>query len=1648
MLEKNQSMEYNPLEKLEQSLYNKPLKKENSAFGYYADNIPEGSWDVMNAHSNQIMNKTATTLYRMADSLFGWTMDEDAREEMLLDMEQLREDYIDTENKINQYLYNYAGNIEAVALNVGGMLYRGFADPVNQAINYATFGASGMSGFFVNFVGDAMQYTADTSFYENRNPLADLKLQDLANVGMNAAMSYGTMKMQQRYAGMGNDFLYNESGNFKDVEFYDGKPRLEDKYLIDVNNPDEFMPKKNKAPEIAPLEKALKVNEENPELSKIMKDRGYWGLVDMKAMSQVATRQEYGQPQASYKDYGIKQDVHNFVKSVTGMNKKYQQEVYQDGKVRNSSISTEMEITHALKPLETGFENALDFYYGEYARQLSDITGFNSSTGDMIYEISQGLPKNVLADGLYGKNTFSPDGKDFKLMSFLKQEFDDYRKGLNLEDDYDKAVLYEKIYAKNEHQAKVRKAYENMNFEEIKKMANYIGNEVELTEAEAQAAGLRFVKDEFHRTIEKGQGSYRDFEPEVKKLKSKVKNYVKKEKETNAASIKKETDELKEIYKQKAENIKKGKESIQTEKRVLKDEIKGIRQNRDLTLEEQHKNIISEKEKINTSYREQITGIKTERDSKIKEVKNKISEIRKAETAELNKIQKNVKLYDLDKLPLARKIQRKNAKAIRKLKDEISGIEKEYNGKISELEKKQKTEFDSLTKQELDLKNSLKKGIDKYGKASEKHKNKFIRRTKADIERELKKLQSEYDGKEAAIIKKYKGKEYNKYAGMQKRLGKINEKNYKKFYKNFKMYEKDFKEIKNLKDLVDNRGRYVYTNTYSIHDNPIEVAHAFYNDLVRTNVEARKQINIGAGDVNLENPNIKKAADYRNIYYMAEKWGNKTVIETMKDGKIEAHKVDPVDNFIKSAYGNERETYEIITNILSENAEQKAGANEIYQLLANLTVNNGKYSKEFNAKEQFGMTGLTHENRKYAIDAINNMLEKNIASRRIAPNMWYDNKANSINSNMSRRAFKGLMSVKFLGNLNYLREIPQNNLRVVAGARRLGWNKEYNLMKDFTDGIKTTYQLAKNYDNLKNNTLDGITDPVVRRRAELWIDKKLANSIVYNEVEGINNNILRWGQKGIDSLSSKMAAGQSVSDIQRISSAEFATINYMLDILPTANSPLLSKILSNNGISEADFSIVNSRIKELGSEGLMELVWSGKRPTNSVDYRIKSLFEQFSDVMGKEFNAYQKHDTFKETGSFLSDTLYMFKRYSLGAIDGFTNNLTTYIDSDGMIRKSLYNTGDFKVNYKNMLRGINKNCKLPFLYSSITSALIYSIGIKYAQGKVFGGIDDERAEAKFESLASIYGLLSFAATSVIDNILNVTGAGIVFGGSSVLGSAYEMALARAKRAYTADDLESGEALGAWALCLVAPEPIARGIDNIKFQKNIPNRITTFSETEQDIWKYDKKIDAEVEQLEGKLPYETIFNDKVKEANQSIRDKISEIDWLAHWKKRPDEARMITGSPDSMPDEIVVVGATGLSKLMEETAETAAIAEQMTEPKEVREKNLKAMGLDIDSLLTRMELADVRNFNAAVSFMKIRDEEELLMCAYNYFKSKDKQGFINSMMTDDEKMFFNAYKDNISKNRKKINKSVKREKGIDNYIESLNIIDSYATGQMN
>ncbi len=1620
-MKKNQDMEYynNPIEETKVN----PPKEEERYFEHFAKNEPESSWDVMNAHSMQIQNKALTTLYRTADATIGWALPDEQKEKLQLSIEQMREDYLATENAINKYINNYAGGAEAVALSFGGMIYRGIADPVNVAANVATGGMS--TGYMVlaNFLIDTAQYTADTSFYEKRNVFTDPKLEDFASIGLNTAMSVGTVKLQAKYKPT-NTSLYDESGEL----FVKNFPKNTDE-LTEIEL-------KNNAPQndIPPLERMATVNERNPELLKTMQDRGYDTLLDTQAFGEVAQRQIYGQPQANYTIQGVKDSVHNALNSVLEMNAKYQSELYEDDFLEVSSVAQRDEITYAVKPLKVDIENSIDFYIGEYAKELSSIVGYNSSTGDMIWDISQKLDKNMLVEGLLYKRPFASDEGGLKLYTFLDKQFSEYTKALGVENEYGKIVMYDKLIAKNKHQAAVRRAYNN-DIEYAHRIGEFVGEKVELTKAEAEAVGLTFDPKKANKTLEKGQGGYADFEVEFKDLKYKVKDYVNKEKELNLKDQQKEIDDIREIYKKKADDIRRGRTSIQTEREILKGEAEEIRANRNSILETEGRKFNAEREKINTSYKTDVGNLKLERDGKIKEVKTKISELKKQETAEINKIQNDSKLYDPDKLPMAKRIQKENTKEIKKLQEEISKISKEYKQKISELEKKRNSDIEAINKQEQDLRNSFKKGTKEYLKNSKKNKEKFSRKADADVNRELRKLQDELDKQEALINRKYRDKKHNKYRILNSKLKKIDQTNYKKIYKLLKEYKDDFAEIKELGDLANSDGRYVQTNTYSIHDNPIEVMKAFYGDMSRTNRESKKMLNTN-------NLDIKEARDYRSEYFIAEKWGNKSG--------------DPVDNFIKSAMGNEKETYEIITDILADNVEINSGMNEVKKLLNNLQINDSRYTKEFSLKEQMGMSSLTTENRDYFVGALNDMITELSPKKRIGPNLWIDPKEQKLNSNMTRRSIKGIVSAKYLGTLNYLKEIPTNNFRVWLGARKLGWNMKYTYLKDFTDGIKVTYELAKNFKNIRNNTLEGITDPVIRRRVQLFIDKKLANSITYNDVGEViyksnsKNSIIKYGQKivkykglakaqqGIEIYGNTMAVGQTVSDVQRIVSAELGAINYMLDILPKAKSRLLKKIFKTNGIGEADFKIINQRIADLGDEGLMDLVWSGKKLTNPIDFKIKSLFEQFSDVMGKEFDAYKRHDSgIVKGGNFLTDALYTFKRYSLGAVEGMVKALTTYIDDNGMIRRTFYSMNDFKASYKDAIKGGAKGAAsflLPFVYTGISGKLIYDIGIKKIQGEIFGGTDDERADAKFKSLLSIDGLAGFTIDAIQDNILNTTGIGIAIGGKTVVGSFYEQAIARAKRAYAAyanDDLNWAEAASLYFVTFVGPEPLARGIDHIKFDKNIPNRLTTWSETEQDIWRYDEKIDAAIEQIDGLLPYE-IDTEKVK---------ATVTDWISYWKKRPKEARIFMDAPNEIPDEIVVVGAAGVSGMMEETAETIAISELMTEEKDVREKRLKALGLDIDSQLKLMSREDNRDFNLILSLKQIRDEEEILMLAYNLNRSKDKKEFLKSILTNEEYIFLEDFKNRATRNKDKINSEIKRrsKRGIDGYIDSLNII---------
>ena len=64
-----------------------------------------------------------------------------------------------------------------------------------------------------------------------------------------------------------------------------------------------------------------------------------------------------------------------------------------------------------------------------------------------------------------------------------------------------------------------------------------------------------------------------------------------------------------------------------------------------------------------------------------------------------------------------------------------------------------------------------------------------------------------------------------------------------------------------------------------------------------------------------------------------------------------------------------------------------------------------------------------------------------------------------------------------------------------------------------------------------------------------------------------------------------------------------------------------------------------------------------------------------------------------------------------------------------------------------------------------------------------------------------------------------------------------------------------------------------------------------------------------------------------------------------------------------------------------------------------------------------------------------------MLAYNLNRSKDKKEFLKSILTNEEYIFLEDFKNRATRNKDKINSEIKRrsKRGIDGYIDSLNII---------
>lgn len=798
-------------------------------------------------------------------------------------------------------------------------------------------------------------------------------------------------------------------------------------------------------------------------------------------------------------------------------------------------------------------------------------------------------------------------------------------------------------------------------------------------------------------------------------------------------------------------------------------------------------------------------------------------------------------------------------------------------------------------------------------------------------------------------------------------------------------------------------GKYqdVELKEYSIDNNPLEITKALWYGLESSTQDAKKR-----------SDNTWK---YQTTYQVGKRFAN--------NGEYE--------NFAQLFRGNEREIYEIVSEVYSTNAKYAIGLDKLEDIIENLRVDSREFNDTISYKNIPGLKTMDGIYRNEAIQQLEGMRKLIDVDSRYKPNFTTDPETLRINNGAIRRSIKSYMGYKFLGNLNFIREFPMNSLKNVYGARKLGWTGRYNFIKaTVIDPIKVSYDLFAHCKKAKKGLLNTIKDPVQRRRVELFLQTRVANDPIYNNPKNFSNGLM----KTVDKLGNTLAVGQTVSDIHRKVNAEYMSINFMKDVLPnlTEMTSTLKSVLKANGIDDIEMDNLRTRLKSMTDNDLIDLVWSGKRATSDVDYKIQSLFEQFSDIMGREFQAFKDMKPTGETlkSGIVEDMLYLYKRYSLGALDNFIRNLTTYRDVEGIVRSRFNNIGDsdWTTRIKSTFNGTNIENVLDFGQAAIGTSLLYT-GIKWTHGKISGSTEDERAEAKFEALFKEKAIVSLAWDSVVDFVQDYTGIGIVLGSKTVIGGFKDSTLSRFKRAWgdVENPLSKGERILWWTTAaFFTPESISRGIDNIKLNKSIPTRITSSSEDENRLWNNKYSVLAEIDQLERELPIEKSFG------------KI--VDWVDYYTKNPDKAYEVTNSPKTTDKDAVIAGASALTETIEEYSELASLEEIMRVPDPLlKNKQLKILGLDIGSQMKQMQAKERRTLNAILSFKGITDEREIITIMHQLNHSDNKKEFLKDMLATEEMAAFKIFQERIYRNRKNIERNVKQIKR-NNFEEYLLFLD--------
>lgn len=640
---------------------------------------------------------------------------------------------------------------------------------------------------------------------------------------------------------------------------------------------------------------------------------------------------------------------------------------------------------------------------------------------------------------------------------------------------------------------------------------------------------------------------------------------------------------------------------------------------------------------------------------------------------------------------------------------------------------------------------------------------------------------------------------------------------------------------------------------------------------------------------------------------------------------------------------------------------------------------------------------------------------------------------------------RNLMMYKFLSNLNYLKEIATNKERINSGLIDLGFNERVGFLESTKEMTRATKIVAKKYQNLKNIDLDTITNPLERLQIETYIDKVMETEI---DMRGYtkSNFLKNAGELG--------AKGQTASDVQRIALAEYFTANAMYDEFTKFKiedvTPTMKQVLFDMGIDD------NIKLKAIQDEilntnsvtGLLDIVKDRNNTSN-----VKSLFEQFADINGKELNAFSGHTVGLKTDSLVSrywaNFNGMFRMYNMNLLTRTFDRLTTYIDSDGFTRYRFLVDNSPTLN-KTSFTGLRSWKANSRIFNSGTTALetaglIYGVG--WLTGKITGTSRDEMIEAKVDAL--MHGEIKDTVVDVIKTgLVDNTGLEITMGGENVVASFFNQNFKGLKRD-ASSNLSPVQKIVYGSLYLVSPNAVSRGIDNIKFEKNIPNRLDTASEYLKEKWKYEYKKKAQAEQDKGLLPVEKLgltglgllYESGKKAFDGVLKEK---TDYQEYFEKHPEQAERFGEFKEDTPQKAKIALASGIMELAEYGARNEQLDEILStaDTVEEREQELKEYGMDYQTQLTKMDKNNKLVFHAVMSYAEIESPETIILAMneFNELKTKEeREAFLSNFIREDQVDDFNNFLDRIMEDKnKKMDSIYDRDYsyGTEGYIEFL------------